>query len=49
MFYLPSLFRQSHPVPEIKQKKNPTVIGFVFSVVVEMRWDVANNVCVIAK
>lgn len=30
MFYLPSLFRQSHPVPEIKQKKNPTVIGFVF-------------------
>lgn len=30
MFYLPSLFRQSHPVPAIKQKKNPTVIGFVF-------------------
>lgn len=29
MFYRPSLFRQSHPVPEIKQKKNPTVIGLV--------------------
>ena len=47
---LPSLSLSTiTPVPEIKQKKNPTVIGFVFSVVVEMRWDVANNVCVIAK
>ena len=30
LFNIPFLFRQSHPVPEIKQKKNPTVIGFVF-------------------
>lgn len=29
MFYLPSLSTIT-PVPEIKQKKNPTVIGFVF-------------------
>ena len=29
-FYIPSPFRQSHPVPEIKQEKEPDKIGFVF-------------------
>ena len=37
MFYLPSLFRQSHPVPAIKQKKNPIKSGSSFLSVVEMR------------
>lgn len=48
-FYLPSPFRQSHPVPEIKQEKEPDKIGFFFFSCGGDEGGVANNVCVIAK